>query len=88
MVFKFVNYNEINNHAIQLVNGQQLSYGPIYNLRLIEFEILKAYIETNLANGFIKPSKSSASIPIFFNQNSNRFFWLCINYSNLNNFMI
>ena len=47
----------INNHAIELVEGQQPPYGPIYSLEPVELETLKAYIETNLANGFIKPSK-------------------------------
>ena len=58
----------INDHAIKLINGQQPPYGPIYSLKLVELETLKAYIETNLANGFIKPSKSSAGTPILFDR--------------------
>ena len=46
----------INNHAIELVDGQQSTYGPIYSLGPVELETLKAYIKTNLANGFIRLS--------------------------------
>ena len=33
-------YTGINNHSIELVNSQQPSYGPIYNLRLVDPERL------------------------------------------------
>ena len=57
----------INDHAIKLVDGcQQPPYGPIYSLGPVELKTLKAYIETNLANGFIRPSKSPARAPILF----------------------
>ena len=59
-----------NDHAIELVDGQQPLYGPSYSLRLVELETLKTYIETNLANGFIKPSNSPAGAPILFDQKS------------------
>ena len=52
---------ELNQHAIKLQEGQQPPYGPIYSLGLVELEILKTYIKTNLANSFIRPSKSLAS---------------------------
>ena len=42
---KFSKYIEINNYAIKLVNNQQLFYGSIYSLGLIELEILKTYIK-------------------------------------------
>ena len=70
----------INNHTIELVNGQQPPYGHIYSLGPVELEIIKAYIKTNLANRFIRPSKSHASAPILFNRKSNGFFQLCVNY--------
>ena len=68
---EFLKHTEINNHAIKLVNGQQPPYRPIYNLEPVELKTLKAYIETNLANDFIRLSKSSASAPIVFDQKSN-----------------
>ena len=54
---------ELNQHAIELQEGQQPPYGPIYSLGPVELKMLKTYIETNLANGFIRPSKSPASAP-------------------------
>ena len=78
----------INNHAIEIVDGQQLPYGSIYNLKPVELKTLKTYIETNLANKFIKPSKSSAGAPILFDRKPNKFFWLYIDYKGLNNLII
>ena len=46
----------IKNHAIKLVDRQQPAYKPIYSLKPVELEMLNAYIKTNLANEFIKPS--------------------------------
>ena len=55
---------------------------------MVELETLKAYIEINLANGFIRPSKSLANTLILFDWKSNNSHWLCVNYQGLNNFMI
>ena len=43
----------INEHAIKLEEDKQPLFGPIYSLEPVELEILKTYIKTNLANGFI-----------------------------------
>ena len=85
---KLPKHTKINVHAIELVDGQQPPYGPIYSLGLVELETLKAYIETNLANGFIRPSKSPAGAPILFDRKSDGSFRLCVNYRSLNNFTI
>ena len=58
----------INNHAIELVDGQQPTYEPIYSLELVELKTSKSYIETNQANEFISPSKSLSSTFILFDQ--------------------
>ena len=78
----------INDHAIELVDGQQPPYGPIYSLGPVELEILKAYTETNLANGFIRPSKSPAGALILFDRKSDGFLRLCVDYRGLNNLTI
>ena len=79
----------INDHAIKLVDGcQQPPYGPIYSLGPVELETLKAYIETNLANGFIRPSKSPAGAPILFDRKSDGSLRLCVDYQGLNNLTI
>ena len=81
-------HNGINNHAIELINSQQPPYGPINSLEPVELEALKAYIETNLANGFIKLSKSPASAPILFDWKSDGSLRLCADYQGLNNLTI
>ena len=78
----------INDHAIELVEGQQPPYGPIYSLGPIELETLKAYIEINLVNGFIRPSKSPAGAPILFDRKPDGFLQLYVNYQGLNNLTI
>ena len=59
-------YTEINNHSINLVDDKQPPYSSIYSPGPVELEKLKTYIETNLASGFIRPSKSPARAPILF----------------------
>ena len=81
-------HTEINTHAIDLKEGKQPPYGPIYSLGPVELETLKAYIETNLANGFIRPLKSSAGTPILFDKKSDGSLRLCVNYRGLNNITI
>ena len=79
---------ELNRHAIKLQKGQQLPYGPIYSLDLVELKTLKTYIEINFANGFFWPSKSPTSAPIFFVGKLDGSFRLCVDYWGLNNLTI
>ena len=78
----------INEHAIELEEGKQPPFGPIYSLGPVELETLKTYIKTNLANGFIRPFKSPAGAPIFFDNKPNGSLRLCVNYWGLNNITI
>ena len=78
----------INDPTIKLVDGQQPPYGLIYSLGPVELETLKTYIETQLANKFIKPSKSPAGAPILFDRKSNGSHRLCVDYQGLNNLTI
>ena len=43
----------INEYAIKLEKGKQPLFKLIYSLELVELEMVKIYIKTNLANGFI-----------------------------------
>lgn len=52
-IVELLEYIEINNHPIELIDGHQPPYGLIYSLKLVELETLKIYIKTNLANNFI-----------------------------------
>lgn len=85
---KLLEYTKINNHAIDLVKYQQPPYRPIYYLELVELETLKIYIETNLANSFIRPSKSPTSTFILFVKKFNSSLQLFVNYQDLNNLII
>ncbi len=54
----------------------------------MELETLKAYIENNLASGFIKASKSLAGAPILFDKKPDGSLRLCVDYRGLNNLTI
>ena len=71
-------------HAIDIERGYQLPYGQIYNLSEVELRTLKAYIETNLANGFIQRSASPAAAPILFAKKKDGGLILCVDYRALN----
>ena len=78
-------HTEINDQPIDLLDNKQTLYGPIYSLELVELARLKTYIKANLANGFIRPSKSPASTRILFVLKKDSSLHLCINYRGLNN---
>ena len=79
---------KINEHAIKLKRGKQPLFGLIYSLKLVELETLKTYIKINLANGFIRPSKSPVGAPILFDRKPDRSFCLYMNYWGFNNITI
>ena len=78
----------INEHAIELEEGKQPPFGPIYSLGPVELETLKTYIETNLANGFIRPSKFPAGAPILFDRKPDGSLRFYVDYRGLNNITI
>ena len=80
LAIKRPDYIKINDYVIKLVDNQYHFYGSINSLGLIELEILKIYIENNLANGFIRPSKFPTEALIFFDNKPDRSLQLYINY--------
>ena len=78
----------MNEYAIKLKEGKQPLFGPIYSLDLVELEILKTYIKTNLANSFIHLSKSLAGALILFHKKPNGSLRLYVDYWGLNNITI
>ena len=88
MTTKLFEYMKINDYAIELVDDCQILYYSIYSLGLAELETLKAYIENNLTNDFIKLFKSSIKALILFNKKPNGSFRLYLNYQGLNNLII
>ena len=79
---------KLNQYAIKLQKDQQLLYRPIYNLDLVELEMLKTYIEINLTNGFIWLLKSPASAFILFVGKPDSSLCLCMDYQGFNNLTI
>ena len=68
LALKLPKHKKIKDYTIKFVDNWQPTYRLIYSLGPVELEILKTYIKTNLANSFIRPSKSSAKTPIFFDK--------------------
>ena len=73
--------NDIN---IEIEEGKQPPFGPIYSLSLEERKALNDYIQEHLAKGFIRPSTSSASSPILFIKRKTGDLRLCVDYRGLN----
>ena len=78
----------ISNYTIKLLDDQQPLYGSIYSLQPVKLETLKAYIENNRANGFIKPFKSPVRAPILFDKKPNNSLRLFTDYQVFNNLTI
>jgi len=70
-------------HGIDLEPGCKIPHGHIYNLSEVELKTLRAYIETNLANGFIQRSSSPAAAPIVFAHKKDGGLQLCADYRSL-----
>lgn len=79
---------KINEHTIELKEGQQSSFWPIYSLGPMELEMFKIYININLANSHIRLSKFLAGAPIFFNEKPDSSVGLCMDYWDFNNLII
>lgn len=78
----------MNEHAIELIEGKQPPYGPIYALSPVELKTLKTCIKTHLKTGFIRPFKSLAGALIPFNKKPDGSLRLCVDYQGLNNLTI
>ena len=76
------------NHAIDVIEGKQPPFGPIYSLSQKELEVLREYLDRMIAQGKIQPSKSPAGAPILFVPKPNGKLRLCIDYRALNNVTI
>ena len=79
---------ELNKYAINLKDGKQPLYEPIYSLGPVKLEILKTYIETHIKTGFIQPFRSFVGPLILFDKKSDGSLRLCVNYQGLNNLTI
>ena len=71
-------------HAIDLEVGKVLSFGSIYSLSAKELQVLRDYLDENLANGFIRPSRSFIGTPVLFTPKGDEGLRLYIDYRGLN----
>src|ERR1700712_2354959 len=72
-------------HAIDIQEGKEPPWGPIYALSEVELETLKEYLKKMLDAGKIRPSKSPAGAPILFIPKAHgRGLRLCVDYRGLN----
>jgi hypothetical protein len=69
---------------IDLVEGKEPPWGPIYNLSSKELETLRNYLDENLAQNWMRPSTSSAGAPVFFVPKKDGSLRLCMDYRGLN----
>ncbi len=81
-------HTKINDYTIELVDDWQPPYGPIYSLGPVELETLKAYIENNLANNFIRSFRSPGGAPILFDKKPDGSLRLYVDYQGLNHLTI
>ncbi len=75
-------------HAIKLELGKTPLFGLLYNLSEYQLKTLCKYIDKNLANGFIRPSKFSVGAPILFISKPDGTVRLCVDYCGLNSMTI
>ena len=72
-------------HAIDMGEGKEPPWGPIYVLSEKELEVLRTYPDDMLRSGKICPSKSSAGAPILFvPKKEGRGLRLCVDYRGRN----
>jgi hypothetical protein len=71
-------------HSIPLEEGKTAPYGPIYPLSAKELRVLREYLESAMAKGWIQPSESPAGAPILFVPKSDGSLRLCVDYRGLN----
>ncbi len=74
--------------AIDLLPGAMPARGRVFPLSQPESEAMKAYIEEELAKGFIRPSTSPASAGFFFVKKKDGGLRPCIDYRSLNDITV
>ena len=75
-------------HAIELEPGKPPPFGPLHNLSEYQLQTLRWQIDKNLANVFIRSSKSSAGAPVLFTRKPDGTLRLFVDYRGLNSLTI
>ena len=71
-------------HAIDLREGKEPPFLPLYNLSVTELSTLREYLIDVEANGQIQRSESAAGAPILFVLKKDSTLRLCVDYRGLN----
>ncbi len=81
-------WNIIHDCTINLKEGTQLPFRPIYNSFQDILAAICEYIEEKFEKGFIQHSKSPTDAPILFVKKRDNSLWLCVDYCGLDWFAI
>jgi hypothetical protein len=71
-------------HSIPVKEGVEVLYNPIYSLSANELRVLREYIKSSLAKGWIRPSKSPIGALILFVLKKDGGLRLYVDYRGLN----
>src|SRR6266478_5368890 len=69
---------------INLEEGVKPFHRPIYSLSPPELTVLREFLEENVQNGFIRPSKSLWGSPVLFVKKKDGSLCLCVDFRALN----
>ena len=71
-------------HSIPIEEGKDVPFGPIYPLSANELRVLRDYLDSSLAKGWVRHSESPAGAPILFVPKKDGGLRLCVDYRGLN----
>ena len=69
---------------IDLEDGKTPPFGHVYQLSPSETDALRKFLDDNLKNGFIRPSRLPAGAPVFFVKKKSGALRLCVDYRGFN----
>ena len=69
---------------IELQDGKQPGFGPLYSMSQDELKVLRKYLTEHLAKGFIRASKSPVASPVIFVKKPGGGLRFCVDYRALN----
>ena len=75
-------------YILDLVDGEEPPYGPLYNLSQRELKVLREYLDNALLQGLIHHSISPAGAPVLFVLKKDGGLHLCVDYRRLNKITI
>jgi hypothetical protein len=75
-------------HSINIEERKIVPFSFIYPLLAVELRVLREYLKSSLAKGWIQKSKSSAGVSILFTPKKDGTLRLCVNYRGLNRITI